>query len=146
MSRPYIQSGNVLFSTRASNAPDLTSRIERMLGRTFDYSASVVLRSQKQMQATVDGAPAGFGAEPDRYRYDVIFLQAPLTAAAAMKTVSAREGVDQADGGPGVLYFSRFISRASQSHLSKIVASPIYKQVTIRNWNTTTKLLHLMGG
>jgi hypothetical protein len=30
--------------------------------------------------------------------------------------------------------------------LSKIVASPIYPSVTIRNWNTTTKLLALMDG
>jgi uncharacterized protein (DUF1697 family) len=28
--------------------------------------------------------------------------------------------------------------------LSKIIALPIYKNMTIRNWNTTTKLLMLM--
>ena len=50
----------------------------------------------------------------------------------------------QAHAGPGVLYFSRLISKASQSRLSKIVSSPIYKSVTIRNWNTTTKLLQMM--
>ena len=57
---------------------------------------------------------------------------------------STAPGVDEAHAGPGVLYFSRLISKASQSRLSKIVSSPIYKSVTIRNWNTTTKLLRLM--
>jgi uncharacterized protein (DUF1697 family) len=28
--------------------------------------------------------------------------------------------------------------------MNKIVGSPIYPSVTIRNWNTTTKLLSLM--
>jgi uncharacterized protein (DUF1697 family) len=29
--------------------------------------------------------------------------------------------------------------------MGRIVGSPIYPSVTIRNWNTTTKLLALMG-
>jgi uncharacterized protein (DUF1697 family) len=43
-----------------------------------------------------------------------------------------------------VLYFSLLISKATQSHISRINTLPIYKQMTIRNWNTTTKLLALM--
>jgi uncharacterized protein (DUF1697 family) len=31
-----------------------------------------------------------------------------------------------------------------QSYLSKIITLPIYKFMTIRNWNTTSKLLTLM--
>jgi len=34
--------------------------------------------------------------------------------------------------------------RATQSRLNKIISSPIYPSVTIRNWNTTTKPLWLM--
>jgi uncharacterized protein (DUF1697 family) len=47
--------------------------------------------------------------------------------------------------GPGVLYFSRLTAKATQSRLNKIIASPIYPSVTIRNWNRTRKLLSLMG-
>jgi uncharacterized protein (DUF1697 family) len=43
-----------------------------------------------------------------------------------------------------VLYFSRLISRATQSHLTRIIAMPVYQSMTIRNWNTTTKLLNMM--
>jgi uncharacterized protein (DUF1697 family) len=48
--------------------------------------------------------------------------------------------------GTGVLYSSRLISRATQSRISRLVSMPIYKSMTIRNWNTTTKLLRLMEG
>jgi uncharacterized protein (DUF1697 family) len=139
----FIASGNVFVSTD-EKGPALVTKVEKILAKSFDYDASVVIRSKAQMKATVAKAPAGFGSAPDKYRYNVLFLKEPLTAAAAMKSVKARDGVDTAAPGPGVIYFSNLISKATQSQLSKIVASPIYKSLTIRNWNTTTKLAHLM--
>lgn len=141
----YIQSGNVVFSSARAALPQLTERIQRMLAESFDHEASVVLRTRSQMREIVEGAPEGFGAEPDRYRDDVIFLMPPLTAPTAMQSVRTRDGVDRAWAGPGVLYFSRLTARAAQSQLSRIVSMPIYPRMTIRNWNTTTKLLRLMG-
>jgi uncharacterized protein (DUF1697 family) len=98
------------------------------------------------MSGVVRGAPKGFGTKPDRYRSDVIFLKRPLTASAAIKQIDTRDGVDRAWAGSGVLYFDRLASRAAQSRLSKVVSLPIYQQMTIRNWNTTTKLLGLLEG
>jgi uncharacterized protein (DUF1697 family) len=140
----YIQSGNVLFASKKSGAVELCGRIEAMLTKTFDYRASVVLVSEKQLTEVVRRAPKGFGSEPAKYRYDVLFLKAPLTPASAMKSVKARVGVDQAFAGSGVLYFSRLVAKATQSQLNKIAGSPIYKNLTIRNWNTTTTLLRLL--
>jgi uncharacterized protein (DUF1697 family) len=119
-------------------------QIETMLGAAFGYQASVVVRTREELRHVVERAPAGFGADNARYRYDVIYLKPSLTAAGALESVPVREGVDRAYAGKGVLYFSRLVSRASQSQLSRIVSLPIYKDMTIRNWNTTTKLLAMM--
>jgi uncharacterized protein (DUF1697 family) len=143
--KTYIASGNVLFSASDGRAA-LVERIEAMLSETFAYPASVVVRSRKQMSEIVEGAPNGFGDSPDEYRYDVIFLKEPLSAATALNTVPAREGVDEVYAGSGVLYYSRLSEKAAQSKLTKVIGMPIYKSMTIRNWNTTTKLLALMGG
>jgi uncharacterized protein (DUF1697 family) len=140
----YIQSGNVLFSSNESSRAKLVRTIETVLASTFNYRATVVLRTRKQMKDIVDRAPQGFGAEPSRHRYDVMFLKEPLTAATAVKTVPAKPGVDQVYAGAGVLYFSRLISKAGQSRLSRVVSLPVYQSMTIRNWNTTTKLLGMM--
>lgn len=140
----YIQSGNVLFGSAETRGVELASRIEATLGETFGYAATVVIRNRKQMRAVVDRAPQGFGAEPAKYRYDVIFLKEPLTARTAIKSVPTNPDVDEAHAGTGVLYFSRLISKATQSRLNRIVSSPIYPSVTIRNWNTMTKLLRMM--
>ncbi|MDE2782061.1 MAG: DUF1697 domain-containing protein [Gemmatimonadota bacterium] len=140
----YIQSGNVIFRSRASAPGTLTARIEGMLAAAFDYRAKVTLRSRRQMRAVVEEAPEGFGSRPDVYRYDVLFVMAPLTAAAAMEHVRTRPGVDETWAGEGVLYFSRLIEKASRSHLSRLASMPVYQSMTIRNWNTTTRLLQLM--
>ncbi|MBX5491917.1 MAG: DUF1697 domain-containing protein [Chloroflexi bacterium] len=140
----YIQSGNVLFEAAEQEPADLTARIEEALAAQFGYAARIVLRSHDQMRAIVAGAPAGFGNQPERYRYDVIFLREPLTVAEAMRQLRTREGVDQACAGDGVCYFARLASRAAQSYLSRIVALPVYQSMTIRNWNTTVKLRALM--
>jgi uncharacterized protein (DUF1697 family) len=141
--RTYIQSGNVLF-TASGSAVTLTARLERTLGKEFGYEATVGVRSARQLRAIVDAAPEGFSADRERYRSDVIFLMPPLTPARAIADVPTREGVDRAWTGPGVLYFDRLTSRASQSRLSKIVSLPIYRSLTIRNWATTCKLLEML--
>jgi uncharacterized protein (DUF1697 family) len=141
----YIQSGNVVFDAPSSRQAELTRRIEGILRKAFGhYDASVVVRSRSQMRAIVERAPKGFGTEPATYRYDVVFLKPPLTAKTAIKEVSTKEGVDRIWAGTGVLYMSRLDSRATQSRLNRVASLPIYKSMTIRNWNTTTKLAELL--
>jgi uncharacterized protein (DUF1697 family) len=140
----YIQSGNVLFQSTESNLERLTNHIQKALSEEFNYASRVVVVSHEQLKAAVQSAPGGFGTNPAEYRYDVLFLKPPLTADEAMKSITTREGVDEAFAGKGVIYFSRLIARATQSYLSRVVSLPVYQSMTIRNWNTTTKLLALM--
>lgn len=139
----YIQSGNVLFSTDAK--PDgMEADLETMLESHLGVPLVVVVRAHDQLRRLVERAPEGFGAAPDTYYSDVVFLKAPLTGEDAMRIVELREGVDAAWPGDGVLYFQRLGARRTQSRMSKIVGKPEYQQMTIRSWATTTKLLHLL--
>ena len=140
----YIQSGNVLFQSGEKDKTALTNKIEKGLSKKFDYLSRLVTVSRKELSEIVHDAPHGFGKDLETYRCDVIFLKEPLTPGEAMKSVSARPGVDTAHAGKRALYFSRLISKASQSHLPKIIGLPVYQNMTIRNWNTTIKLLALM--
>lgn len=140
----FIQSGNVLFRSVEKDKTKLTRKIEQGLSERFSYKSRLVVVPYRELKKTIEGAPKGFGNELDKYRYDVIFLMEPLTPGEAMKNVSINDGVDSAYAGKSVLYFSRLISKASQSHLTKTIKLPVYQNMTIRNWNTTTKLLALM--
>lgn len=140
----YIQSGNVLFDGGTDGHAPWVERLETALASRFGYHARVTLRSHAQLHAIVDGAPAGFGAEPDARRSDVVFLLGPSTASEAVALMRARDGVDTMTAGDGVIYFERLTARAAQSYLSKVVGTPIYREMTIRNWRTTTTLLRML--
>ncbi|MEX2393518.1 MAG: DUF1697 domain-containing protein [Actinomycetota bacterium] len=139
----YIQSGNVIFETTRGQG-GLADDIESALEATFDIPLLVVVRSHQQLAKVVTAAPKGFGTEPETYRYDVMFLKEPLSAKTVVKDVPVKEGVDEVSAGSGVIYSSRLASRATQSRVSRFVSMPVYKSVTVRNWNTTTKLLSLL--
>jgi len=138
----YIQSGNVLLESPESDPAKLTDTLQRKLSQTFGYDSRLVICSHKQMQHIVAKAPKHFADAA--YRCDVIFLKDPLTPKEALGNFPLREEVDAVATGPGVVYFSRVAARAAQSRVSRIVAMPMYKNMTIRNWNTTQKLLTLM--
>jgi uncharacterized protein (DUF1697 family) len=138
----YIQSGNVVFEAVGARVT-VARTIEALLADRFGYPARIVLRSAPQMRAIVRDAPPRFGARPT-HRYDVVFLREPLTAAAAMRDLPARGGVDDVRPGRGVLYAARPTGELARSRLTRLVGTPIYESMTIRNWRTTTKLLAMM--
>lgn len=138
----YIQSGNVAFNTTTVEEIIQTTISNNLLA-TFNYNSPVVVVSQENIICIVNNAPKSFGTAKELYKYDVLFLKPPLTAAQAMAQIELQEGVDQVTAGEGVLYFSRLISGDGKSYLEQIVKLPIYKQMTIRNWNTTSKLVDL---
>ncbi len=139
----YIQSGNVLFDTDVPRH-ELEASIEVLLAERLGCSVLVVVRSRRQLANVVASAPEGFGVHHDSHLSDVVFLKDPLTSAQAMRAVSLRDGVDTAWAGSGVLYFERVAARAAQSRFSRLVGTPEYQRMTIRNWSTTTKLLAML--
>ena len=141
----YIQSGNVVFASPRSDGGNLSADIEDALTDRFGFGLRVVVMSQRQLAAVVERAPDGFGGAPDRYRYDVIFLRKPVRASGALQGWEPRSGVDETHVGNGVVYVARPTNKATQSRLNRITQLPTYQAMTIRNWNTTTKLLELMN-
>ncbi|HET9110018.1 MAG TPA: DUF1697 domain-containing protein [Ktedonobacterales bacterium] len=141
----YIASGNVIL---ASDKPavEVEARIEAALMTTFRLDSEliqVLALTRDQLQAVIDNKPEGFGDQPEKYHSDAIFLMG-IDAAQAMPVFNPREGVDKVWPGDGVIYSQRLSAERTKSRLSKIIASPLYKSMTIRSWNTTIKLLDLL--
>ena len=140
----YIQSGNVVFSSKQKNKAKLTGLIEKALSDAFSYESRVVLISGSELERVVAQAPKGFGKDPDQYRYDVLFVREPFTTAEALTAITTTPGVDTADAGDHAIYFRRLISKSDQSNLNKLPQRATFKNITVRNWNTTMKLLGMI--
>lgn len=141
----YIASGNIILNSD-KHADDVKAQIEGVLPENFNLSEGfikVLVLTYKEFQAVIDNKPKGFGEQPEKYHSDAIFLMG-IDVAQAMPAFSPREGVDQVWAGNGVIYSQRLSSQRTKSRLNKIMETPFYKSMTIRNWNTTTKLLELL--
>ena len=141
--KTYIQSGNVIFGTLESDKLKLTGEIENQLLRNFSAEIKTLVLTADDLTETVENAPENFGAEPEKFRYDVWFLLPPTTVNDVASNLRLREGVDFLQTGKDVIYTSRLTSQMSKSYFSKIIKTQIFKNLTIRNWNTTTTLLEL---
>jgi uncharacterized protein (DUF1697 family) len=142
----YIASGNVILDSKKKSAKAIKAAIEAALPQAFKLDSEIVtvhVLSQKELQAVIDDRPAGFGDHPDKYHSDALFLMG-ITAARTMPLFSPREGVDRVWPGKGVIYSQRLSAERTRSRLNKVMSTPAYKAMTIRNWATTTKLLELM--
>jgi uncharacterized protein (DUF1697 family) len=141
----YIASGNVILSSDRP-ADELKNEIEAALIKSFKLDSEfikVLVLSRDQLQEVVDRKPEGFGEQPGKYYSDAIFLMS-IDSAQAMSLFNPREGVDMVWPGDGVIYSQRLGAMRTKSRLNKIMASPLYKSMTIRSWNTTIKLLEIL--
>jgi len=141
----YIASGNVILKTD-KRANEVKAQIEGALPESFkldDEFIKVLVLTRNQFQAIIDNKPRGFGEQPDKYHSDAIFLMG-IDSAQAMTVFDPREGVDKVWPGEGVIYSQRLSSQRTKSRLSKIIGTQAYKSMTIRSWNTTTKLLDIL--
>jgi uncharacterized protein (DUF1697 family) len=141
----YIASGNVILES-AKSADEIKARIEKTLPESFkldDEIIKVLVLTNDQLQAVIDNKPEGFGEQPEKYHSDVIFLMG-INSASVITLFNPRKGVDKIWPGDGVVYSQRLSSQRTKSRLSKIMATPAYKSMTIRNYNTVSKLLELM--
>jgi uncharacterized protein (DUF1697 family) len=141
----YIASGNVILKSD-KKTECIKTEIEQALIKNFKLDSElikVLVLTHTQLKAVVDNKPTGFGEQPDVYHSDVIFL-IDINATQAISVFSPHEEVDKIWAGEGVIYSQRLSSERTKSRLTKIVGTSLYKSMTIRNWNTTTKLLKLI--
>jgi uncharacterized protein (DUF1697 family) len=141
----YIASGNVILDS-PKRPDEIQAQIEKALIASFRLDSElikVLVLSRSQLQAVIDNKPEGFGEQPQKYHSDAIFLMG-IDADQAMAVFDPREGVDMVWPGDGVIYSQRLSAERTKSRLGRIVGTPPYKSMTIRSWNTTTKLLKIL--
>ena len=143
--RTYIASGNVMFESNIGSA-ELTEELQEALPANFKLGelVRILVLSRDQLQKVIDQAPKGFGTEPGKYHSDAIFLMG-IPSDEAIKIFNPREGVDRVWQGDLAIYSQRLSAQRTRSRLSKIASSPLYKQMTIRSWDTTARLFALMN-
>ena len=142
--KTYIASGNVLFRTGATEPRALEARIEGALSKAHGYDARVVLRSHVEMARHVADLPRPWKRPDPKMRYNVLFLRHEIDSESILEGLAPKADIEQIWYRPGVLYWSAHTSDLARTSMVKLSSKAIYKHVTVRNLNTTRKILELM--
>jgi uncharacterized protein (DUF1697 family) len=143
--KTFIASGNVIFGAPGQELRKLEQKIERELVKDFDYDAKVVVKSRAEMEVIARGLPKAWAKPRAAMRYYVIFLRHAIDDRRILDQLQPAPGVETLDYKPGALYWAADSAKLGKSKVAKLMSSKLYQDVTIRNLNTTLKLVELVS-
>lgn len=142
--RSYINSGN-LFVSSDQPQPACEAIVAQVLTHNFDFPIDFRLLSEPEFLADLALAPDWWGADP-QLRHNALFK---LNTYDPSHDSWLREHVtadyDQILITPNVIFWTSTLRvHFSRSFYSKIMGTSFYRQTSARNYNTTTKLKHIL--
>jgi uncharacterized protein (DUF1697 family) len=140
--RTYINSGNVIFSTRASDAQQLTARIEKALEQDTGMAIKVLVMDHRTLKKMVDAIPRDWVDDKTMRTY-VMLLWKELDDRTILDRLLSKPGVDELMYTPGAVVWRVDRENVGRSQMSRIVGTPVYKKITVRSANTMRKLNEL---
>jgi uncharacterized protein (DUF1697 family) len=139
--RTYIQSGNVLFTAKASDRGALARRLERTVEDAFGVASRVVLRTWEEIGRVAGSHPFG----DDSSKTQVAFLAKKPRAADVRKLEELEIAPDRFEvaGSDVYLHYPNGVqgARLSGALLERQLGVP----ATVRNWRTVTRLAEMCG-
>jgi uncharacterized protein (DUF1697 family) len=140
--RTYINSGNVIFSTRASDPQRLTVRIEKALEQHTGMAIKLLVMDHMTLKKIVDAIPDSWVDDKTMRTY-VLLLWKELDDRTILDRLPIKPGIDELKYTPGAVVWRVDRENVGKSHMNRIVGTPIYKKITIRSANTIRKLNQL---
>jgi uncharacterized protein (DUF1697 family) len=141
--RTYINSGNVIFSSPIRARSRLASVLEEAIAERFGFAIDVLVRDTKSMRAVVEAIPEHW-TNDQTMRCDVMFLFGEIARPSVLKKLQFKPEMEDVRYASGAVIWRVDRKNVTRSGMMKLVGTPLYKQMTIRNCNTARKLLQLM--
>jgi uncharacterized protein (DUF1697 family) len=140
----YINSGNIIFKTKKQDPRILENKIERILDKEYAFNNKVVVKNFDEIQKIIKNIPKTWKVGDISKKYNVIFLRHTIDAQEHFKELKPKPDIEEVIYKPGVLFWSALTSDLTHTTMIKLSSSKIYKEVTVRNLNTTKKIYELM--
>ena len=139
----YLNTGNIIFSCPTQSG--LETKLEEAIKKDFGLKIKVLLKSYEQIKAVIEKLPVEWTNDADM-KSDVMFLWEDVDRPSVIEQVNPKAGIDTCIYVPGALLWSVDRKNLSKSSQMKLTGSKLYKKMTVRNVNTTRKILQLLQG
>jgi uncharacterized protein (DUF1697 family) len=140
----YINSGNVVFSSLIQDESELKRLCEQKITEQFQLEIPIAIVSQASLNELIINAPAWWDTNKGYVTY-AIFMIPPMTVQEVFESVGAiKPQYEQIAHHDQVIFWRTLRHDFNKSKWSKIASSSVNNQVTIRNINTTYKIVGMM--
>lgn len=141
--KSYINSGNVLFDAVTKN--DLNAKVKASIKRHSGLDVDVVVLEAQRWITIIDEAPKTWGKRDD-WKHNILVMIPPANPAEILDAVGElRPEYESLEVGDGVLYQSISLKYFGRARSGAFAGKPAYKKMTVRNYNTATKLRDLLS-
>ena len=139
----YINSGNVIFTTKKTSESKLASGIEQAIEKTFDFPVRTVVRTAANIEKVAKAIPDKWTNDKEQ-KTDVLFLWDDFDSKDSLKLIVTNAKVDTLKYVDGAIIWHLEKKHYSKSGMKKFIGTPVYKNMTARNANTVRKLAELL--
>jgi uncharacterized protein (DUF1697 family) len=140
----YIASGNVLFESEV-DAAELATTIEGAIAQRFELPVKVVVLDQDAYARIVKAIPRRWIGDP-ALRANVAFLRPGTDAKEVVRELEPDASIEEVKAVDGAILWATRRDSLNRSVVRKLIGGAAYKELTIRNLNTTLKLHELLAG
>jgi uncharacterized protein (DUF1697 family) len=141
----YIASGNVLFETDEDDAAGLATTIEAAIEQRFELPVKVVVLDQKAFARIVNAIPKPWIGD-DTLRANVAFLRRGTDAKQVVRELEPDAAIEEVKAVDGAILWATRRDSLNRSVMRKLIGGLAYKELTVRNLNTTLRLQALLTG
>jgi uncharacterized protein (DUF1697 family) len=141
----YIASGNVLFETDTDDADALATTIEAAIEERFELPVKVVVLDRRAYARIVKAIPKPWIGDK-ALRANVAFVRPGTDAKAVVRDLEPDPAIEEVRAINGAILWATRRDALNRSVMRKLIAGAAYKELTVRNLNTTLKLDELLAG
>ena len=141
----YIASGNVLFESDEDDATQLATAIEAAIEQRFGLPVKVVVLNQEGYARIVKAIPKPWIGD-GTLRANVAFLRRGTDAKQVVRELEPDAAIEQVKAVDGAILWATRRDSLNRSVMRKLIGGAAYKELTVRNLNTTLKLQELLAG
>jgi uncharacterized protein (DUF1697 family) len=139
----YINSGNVIFYVNDLPITRIASTLEDAIYTNFGLAIKVLVRSLDDIKKIIAILPDDW-TNDQQMRSEVLFLWEEIDDETVLDKLILKPDIDRIKYVSGAILWSIDKKNITKSGMGKLIDSKIYKQMTIRNVNTTRKIYELM--
>jgi uncharacterized protein (DUF1697 family) len=140
----YIASGNVLFETGRRDAAELEQQIEEAIDAQFRLPVKVVVLDRAAYGRVVDAIPKSWVGDAS-VRANVAFVRRGTDAKQVVRELEPDPEIEEVKAIDGAILWATKREALNRSVIREVIGGAAYKELTVRNLNTTLKVQELLA-